>query len=219
LLGNGQVVIAGGWVSSRTYTDTIELYDPATGAFTAAAHLPEAVDSLASIALPDGSVLITGGQSSPGVASSLSVLVHPSGSVETLGALLQPRFKHAMVLLADGRVMVLGGTSDDNDRLNSTELFDPVTGRYSPGPSLIEGRYKLAGAAAVLPDGQVVVGGGGPGVELIDPATGAVSTLDSVSGVSSFGTVTAADGLLYFIGGYDEGIRLRGTFVVSEVPT
>ena len=219
LLGNGLVVVAGGWVSSRTYTDSVELFDPATGTFLEAQPLPAAVDGLASIALADGTVLVTGGQRAPGVASALSVIIHPDGSViPTPGSLLEARFKHTMVALDDGRVLVLGGTSDDRALLASTEIFDPVTGTYAAGPSMRAGRYKLAGAAAVLDDGRVVVGGGGPGVEIIDAEAGVATGLELLSGVSSFGTVTVADGLLYFIGGYDESIMLRRTFLVTEPP-
>jgi hypothetical protein len=164
-------------------------------------------------------VLVTGGQRAPGAASALSVIVHPDGRVRpTVGSLLEARFKHTMVALDDGRVLVIGGTSDDLELLATSEIFDPETGTYSPGPSLQAGRYKLAGAAAVLDDGRVVVGGGGHGAELIDVDSGAATALDVLSGVSSFGTVTAADGLLTFIGGYDESIALRGTFIVIDQP-
>jgi hypothetical protein len=65
----------------------------------------------------------------------------------------------------------------------------------------------------------VIVGGGGPGAELIDVDAGSAVAFGALSGISSFGTITAAGGLLYFIGGYDEAIGLRGTFLVTDQPS
>ncbi len=50
-----------------------------------------------------------------------------------------------------------------------TEVYDPGSATFRPGPRLINARYKLDGSAVRLPDGRVVVAGGGPGAELLDP--------------------------------------------------
>ncbi len=220
LLGGGRVMVAGGWVASRTYTDTIELFDPRTRTFESGPRLPAAVDGLAAIALPDGRALVTGGQHRPGVATDMAVLMSEDGrTTTTAGPMLTPRFKHTMIALRDGRVLVIGGTTDDTELLANTELFDPRTLRFEPGPALQTGRYKLSGAVAEVGDDRFVVGGGGAGVELVDVPAGTTSPLpDAPSGVSSYGTITAADGLLYFIGGYDRDIRLTGTFQVLRQP-
>lgn len=220
LLGDGRVLIAGGWVSSGRYTASTEFFDPHTGVFADGPSLPDAVDNASAITLRDGSVLVTGGQTQPGLASAASAVIFP-GKAEIVRTddLLTPRFKHAMVPLRDGRVLLIGGTTEDDRLLSSTEVFDPETLTFTPGPELISGRYKLGGAAAILPDGRVIVGGGGNGVEVIDVDTKAVELLQGApSRMASFGTVSVSNGSLYLIGGYDENISLTGTFERLPLP-
>ena len=210
--GDGRVLVAGGWIRPRRYTATTEIFDPLRGQFSPGPDLPVAADGLAASALGDGSVLVTGGQVASGVATATAVVLRPDGSSTVVGPMRQARYKHAMVILPSGRVLVIGGTSDDHTLLTSTEIYDPVAQRFGPGPALVAGRYKLAGSAAVLPDGRVVVAGGGPGVEIIDPRT---QSSKMVAGVDanrlSFSTVSVVGMDLRIIGGYDQEIRLTRT--------
>lgn len=80
------------------------------------------------------------------------------------------RFKHDMVLLSDGRVLVIGGTPDDETLLSSTEVFDPSTREFTPGPDLLEARYKMPNGGLLLDEGRVAIGGGGQTVETMDVA-------------------------------------------------
>ncbi len=68
-----------------------------------------------------------------------------------------------LVRLADGRVLVAGGsTSGEMDPaaqvLATTEIYDPVANRWSDGPDLLEPRKD--GHALVLRDGSVLIHGG-----------------------------------------------------------
>ena len=210
-LGDGRVVVVGGWVSSGTYTAVTEIFDPATGSFIPGPELPAAVDGLAATSLPDGSVLVAGGQVSSGVASDLAVRIEPDGTLSEVGPLRTARFKHALLTLESGVAVVLGGTTDDEQLLRSTEVYDAATARFRPGPDLRDGRYKLAGSAVALPGGRIVVAGGGPGVELLDLARGRsrpVSGLGSDWG--AFSTLGVTAGRLVLVGGYDRDIALTG---------
>ena len=210
-LGDGRVVVAGGWVSSGTYTAVTEIFDPETGRFTSGPELPAAVDGLAATSLPDGSVLVAGGQDSPGVASDLAVRIEPDGTLQDVGPLRTARFKHALLTLDSGVAVVLGGTTDDERLLRSTEVFDPATGRFRPGPDLRDGRYKLAGSAVSLPGDRMVVAGGGPGVELLDLARGSSRPVPGLgSDWGSFSTLGVTADRLVLVGGYDRGIQLTG---------
>jgi hypothetical protein len=213
LLGGDRVLLAGGWVASHTYTATTEIYDAGLNRFADGPSLPVAVDGLAATTLLDGSVLVTGGQRAPGVASNMAVVIRPDGSLSSAAPLRQARFKHAMVTLPSGDVLVLGGTDDDVRLLDSTEIYRPQTRTFRPGPDLAAGRYKLSGSAVALPDGRVVVGGGGPGAEVVDVGRGTSSRLSQASaGRAAFSTVNTLGGQVLVLGGYDEQIRLTGLF-------
>ena len=213
VLGDGRVIVAGGWVGPRRYTATTEIYDPVRGRFDPGPALPVGVDGLAATSLPDGTVLITGGQRAPGVASDAAVLVRRDGSTtESVGPLREARFKHTMITLPTGEVLVIGGTSDDRTLLAGTEIFDPRTRRFRAGPTTSAGRYKLAGAATLLPDGRVLVAGAGPGLEIIDPVRFTSRPVENVTPVySAFSTASVLGPDLRIVGGYDQNIRLTHT--------
>ena len=67
----------------------------------------------------------------------------------------------SLTLLSDGRVLAAGGEnywSKDSLPYSTTEIFDPQTNSWSPGPDLSVLR---AGATATLmPDGRVLLVGG-----------------------------------------------------------
>ena len=213
LLGDGRLLVAGGWLGSQTYTDSTEIYDPDLRRFTRGPDLPEAVDGLAAAPLQDGSVLVTGGQVCPEVATGAAAVIQPDGTLREIDPLRQPRFKHAMVTLPTGEVLVIGGTDDDRRLLTSTEVFDPRTGEFGAGPDLTAGRYKLIGSAAVLPDGRVLVAGGGRGVEVIDVRAGTSTPVqtDALRQVwASFSTVSVLADRVLVLGGYDQSIALTG---------
>ena len=218
LLGDGRVLVAGGWLRSNTYTETTELFDPATGEFEPGPDLPVAADGLAATTLDDGSVLVVGGQQRSEVGTGAAVRITPDGGIVEVESLGTARFKHTVVTLPSGEALVLGGTVDDQALLRSTEVFDPGTNSFRPGPDLDQGRYKLTGGAVVLPDGRVVVAGGGPGVELLDPGSGVSTPISSAgSEWASFSTVGVSSGRVVVIGGYDRSIALTDTQVEFSV--
>ncbi len=113
---------------------------------------------------------------------------------------------------------MVGGTPDDATLLTSTELYDPATRRFRPGPVMLSGRYKLTDSVVVLPGDRVVVAGGGEGVEMIDLSAGrSVAIAQLNGGRRSFSTVGVTDGQLVLVGGYDESIRLTRTYGTMPV--
>lgn len=172
--------------------------------------------------LHDGSVLVTAGQVRPGQATTTALVISADGTSSSVSPLAQARFKHTMVTLPSGRVLVIGGTSDDTQRLASTELYDPRTRRFTAGPTMSGGRYKLNGSATLVPDGRVVVAGGGPGLEVIDVVRGTSTPLaDHGSVVASFSTTSVVGSAVRVIGGYDQAINLtrtNQTVPLTELP-
>jgi hypothetical protein len=85
---------------------------------------------------------------------------------------------------------------------------------------MLHGRYKLTGSAAVLPDGRVLVGGGGVGMEVLDVAAN-ISTSANLGSLGriSFSTVNLLGDTILVLGGYDDRIDLTGTFLLASVDT
>ena len=117
-------------------------------------------------------MLVSGGMD----ATSTTELFDPSTGQFVAGpSMANPRYGHTSVRLADGRVLIIGGT-DGNQAIASVEVYDPATNRISTTGSLVTER--IGASAALLSDGRVMVAGGGLvndgplSAELYDPTTG-----------------------------------------------
>ncbi len=80
---------------------------------------------------------------------------------------------HAATLLADGRVLVVGGDGI-YDASKGAEIYDPATNAWTPTGPMVTPRY--ASAAVLLLNGRVLVTGGWNGdelrsAEIYDPST------------------------------------------------
>ncbi|MBW2734061.1 MAG: SUMF1/EgtB/PvdO family nonheme iron enzyme [Deltaproteobacteria bacterium] len=85
------------------------------------------------------------------------------------------RSNHSATLLADGKVLVVGGQDETHAKLASAELYDPSTGQWTATGSMTQKRH--GHSAVVLADGRVLVAGGydvgsTDSTEIYDPATG-----------------------------------------------
>jgi hypothetical protein len=121
LLGNGRVLITGGVSQQGKSQSTAELYDPASGNFSATGAMIAARDSHFAIALTNGNVLIGGGNGGNvvGTFNFTAEIYDPSTGLFTqTGSMEAGRALPAAVLLADGRVLVTGGSD-----LLSAELY------------------------------------------------------------------------------------------------
>jgi len=120
------------------------------------------------------------------------------------------REQHTATLLADGKVLIVGGTTStgagDLHPTATVEIYDPATGLFSDTGSMSEARSLHT--ATLLPSGNVLVVGGGvenSTAELYDPTTGTFSITGGMevgrSGhtatLLSNGSVLVAGGGLY----------------------
>ena len=124
LLPDGRVLVTGG-TDERDYSGrytSVEVYDPATGAFESARamRVPRYKHRGTSIVLADGRVLLAGG------ASEAEIYDPESGtSVRVGGEALMPGQFSATALLPDGRVLVTGGYGEGRGAQPSAWLFYP----------------------------------------------------------------------------------------------
>jgi uncharacterized delta-60 repeat protein len=123
LLADGRVLAAGG-TGAASSAGSAERYDPATGAWAPTAGLgARALHTEARLA--GGRVLLAAGVNFVGLPSRSAALFDPSsGTWSTTGSLATPRILHTMTVLADGRVLVVGGTYGKG-WLRGAEVYEP----------------------------------------------------------------------------------------------
>lgn len=173
LLSNGDVLIAGGEVRDNESLASAEIFHPLTLTFQATGPMHHARISHTATLLKDGRVLIVGGYAGS-VVSSVELYDPKTGVFKETGSMSSVRCKHTAGLLPDGRVLIAGGSDSRGwDRnLNSAEVFDPRTGRFSAASPLNDKRFKLPDEAVQLPSGKLLIAGGSKDVEVFDPASG-----------------------------------------------
>ena len=172
LLADGRVLIVGGTGESADEPELAEVWDPATGSFQVVGEPIEYRDGvMSSTLLPDGQVLIVGGYTGSltrndawdGPLGTAELWDPSTGVFSPAGKMHHIRVGHEAALLGDGRVLVVGGTGAAtkdfvNVGLRSTELWDPTTMTFSPGPAMGEGRRGFT--LTTLADGSLLAIGG-----------------------------------------------------------
>jgi len=224
LLSDGKVLVVGGSVCSDfdgCPLFSAELYDPITETWTATQPTTAGGPARTATLLGDGTVLVVGGS-----IGSLSVgdlepigvgeLYHPdTGEWTPTGAMVQPREGHTATALANGSVLVVGGTE-------TGEVYDPSTGQWTATGAMAG--VRVGHSAALLPDGTVLVAGGMGGTgalalaELYDPETGRwTPTGDMVEGRIYHKATALADGRVLVTGGIDSVIDAGNLRTSAEV--
>jgi N-acetylneuraminic acid mutarotase len=158
LLQNGKVLLLGG--------ASAELYDPDTGMWSSVGIPVGSIGFLhTATLLPDGRVLIVGGTYIDGPIKAAQFYDPDTGAWSITGKLKRARFLHTATLLPDGKVLVAGGDGHSVSggvpsivTLNSSELYDPDTGKWSFTDNLNTPRSSHR--AILLSDGKVLLVGG-----------------------------------------------------------
>ena len=102
------------------------------GVFTPTGSLNDARVYHTTNLLPNGQVLIAGGQDTNGFTLASAELYDPATDYWTpTGSLNDARAYHTATLLANGQVLVAGGDDFIYGLLSSAELYDPATGAWS----------------------------------------------------------------------------------------
>jgi N-acetylneuraminic acid mutarotase len=170
LLADGRVLVAGGWSYEDPPLASAEIYDPTTNTWSPADNLNQWLYAHNATMLADGRVLITGGAVLFSVYYSvyrITEVYDPATNTWTsLADMHMARVGHTATLLADGRVLVAGGSDQLLSYLSSAEIYDPATGDWTAGAG---GPGTWSHTATLLPDGRVLVAGGG---NVLHPSSG-----------------------------------------------
>jgi Galactose oxidase, central domain/Kelch motif len=228
LLANGRVLVVGGdsFEEPRNAMALAEVYDPVAGTWSEVGAMSEPRQEHTATLLPDGRVLVAGGDNSiSGAPLATAELFDPStGTFSPAASMSVGRAAHTATLLADGQVLITSGVveGDRSDRLTSAEVYDPKTDRFSTTGSLVTERY--GHSAILLPDGRVLVAGGWNGfgrplsAELYDPTTGTFRVAASAASELSGPAVRLSDGRVLIGGGQPEVFDPAGTTPLADLP-
>ncbi|HZP13219.1 MAG TPA: kelch repeat-containing protein [Nevskiaceae bacterium] len=221
-LTSGKVLIVGGGDAPAFPPNGLpvgqtssEIYSPVTQTFLFGPSLvtPRLAGHAATL-LTDGRVLVTGGNFCPlgdpkgcHVTDTAEIYDPASNRFVGTGSMTTPRQFHTATLLADGRVLIAGG-SGWSDSATTAEIFNPATGRFTAvGATMTTARYNHA--AARLASGRVILGGGNvSSAEVFNPATGQFTAAGSMSFTTNERPAAALlpDGKVVFVHDFDADV-------------
>jgi hypothetical protein len=169
LLNDGRVLIVGGRENNcnnncRIYAlSTAEIFDPATGLYTLTGSLHLSRYSHSASLLPDGRVLILGGQTfedigNTDVIATGEIYDPGTGQFTPFGSMTGPRGGHTVTQLNNGKYLIAGGYNVNGAPSLTTEIFDPGTGTSTPGPQMND--YRIRHTTTLLLNGEVLIVGG-----------------------------------------------------------
>ena len=222
LLQDGRVLILGG-NGSGDGIGVAEIYDPATGNFTATGSMNVVRQQFSAALLKDGRVLVSGGLQWDGkytAVSSAEIFDPATGVFELTGSLVTAQRGHTSTLLDDGTVLIAGGYMDGAVLINGeyrfsggiapAEIYDPLSGTFR---ELAESGWATFGTATSLTDGRIFLTGTSKLLEttvteIYDPKKKAFAHTGSLTGflgyLAGYSTTALANGDLLLTGGTDD---------------
>jgi hypothetical protein len=235
MLRDGRVLLTGGVknVGFRSELASAEIYDPASGTFSATGSMSVPREGHTATLLRNGRVLVVGGSDNGTHTLDTAEVYDPSiGAFSRAGHLNQPRVAHVAALLGTGKVLIAGGGRGGMPggyiSYDTAELYNPSTRTFSP--MLARMHYDRVGAAAVrLNDGRVLIVGGKSGkvmvgmrtlagmaplntAEIYDPEAGVFVATGNMSAPHYLATATILNnGNVLVVGGY----TIQGPAVVG----
>jgi hypothetical protein len=204
LLSSGKVLVAGGGLGALT----AELYG--AGSFTATGSMIHSRIAAAAALLPSGDVLLSGGNpglSPPYATNTSEVYQAANGTFAASGNLTYARFEHQAITLPSGKVLVVGGWTDQGDTTNLIQVTVGAAEIYDNGTFTVTGAMntgRMGQTASLLPTNQVLVAGGttNTNAELYDVAGATFGPAGSLDVARSYqGAVTFPTGEVLLAGG------------------
>ncbi|WP_353619961.1 kelch repeat-containing protein [Comamonas sp. JC664] len=183
----GLVMVAGGRVSGAI-TNSVELYNPATQAWTPTGAMNAVRTGHTLTPLPYGRVLVANGQTAGPLNIPLNtaeIYSRATGTWTAAPAGVRTRTEGKAVMLTSNKVLITGGIgSGSTGAIGAADVFDAFYNRWT-ATAMVHARTRHTLTA--LPSGKALVTGGSnasgtlSSVELFDSATNAFSVTAPMS--------------------------------------
>jgi hypothetical protein len=207
LLPSGRVLIVGGIERNGVMQPSAELFDPATGRFTATAR-PQSQHGwgVTATLLRSGNVLVAGGSTgcdSPCYTASAELYDPATGTFAPTGKMTVPRAEARTAILKTGDVLFVGGAAlTDGSSSVTAELYHQSTGTFT---SIGATHLSDATQIVLLNDGKALVVGNS-GTDVYDPSTKRFTSTGAMTVPrSKFGGALLPDGRVLIAGGQAGG--------------
>jgi hypothetical protein len=210
--------------------NTCEIYDPATGVWTATANMGSYRAGSTAMVLPDGRVYVAGGTTGNGqhemhdivdllgTAVKSTEFYDPATNSWSWGpSLTEFKAGASHLVMSDGRWLVSGGITHTllfgipiPDFSANQQIYNPATNSWANTGGMRDKR--ALGGMTELPNGQIYIAGGAGGdifnigpirkTEIYNPSTGGTTAKPNLTADAAFCQVqTLADGRAIVIGG------------------
>ena len=213
---DGRVLVIGGQSDAGDGLTSAELYDPATGTWSATGDMLGPTGGFPATLLRDGTVLV-------GARDQSAEVYDPAtGTWSATGKMVSERPGGTATLLRNGKVLVAGygnGTS---------ELYDPDRGTWTATGKMTRPRHSQT--AILLSDGKVLVAGGHAprdeptdAAELYDPDTGTWTAIANMQAPHDtfWTTLLLRDGKVLVVDPGESEVYdpTTGTWTTRDMPT
>jgi hypothetical protein len=159
LLDDGRVLVLGGWAVVGPRTG--DFFDPTTGGMVFGRNLsPTNRDWATAARLPNGGVIVVGGQTNGSAGGALNTTdVMGGGDSWIVGPAMRVGHCHnTLTTLAKGVILVAGGRCGSSDSIAVAELYDPNMHTWQLAANLLQPIG--SGSGLLLSDGRALVAGG-----------------------------------------------------------
>lgn len=125
-ISSSNALIAGGFDSANNLLDTTETFDPAANAFAAGPRMTNARQSaeMAEIGTSSDQLIVAGIDGQGQLMTSCEVYGAQNRSIVGTVALQNARFLHKVAAIANGRTMVIGGSTSAGQQLTETDSVE-----------------------------------------------------------------------------------------------
>jgi N-acetylneuraminic acid mutarotase len=155
-LQDGRVLVVGGsdgmWAPAQNLASA-EIFDPAINNWSPAASMAAKRTRHTATLLPNGKVLVAGGESTAGFTATAELYDPVANTWSPAGSLSAPRHRHVATLLPNGKVLIAGGELASGITA-SAEIYDPASNTWSPAAPMLTTRS--AHTLTTLANGRVL---------------------------------------------------------------